>query len=314
VSAGIWSQSSRTRDRCGQRGQYVVTDCVPITVLVPTIGRPEQLRSCLRSILDGDRRPEEVLVVDQTLNDGTERVVADLPDLRARVLRSAPPGISRAMNQGLEHVRHDWVLVTHDDCTVDGAWVRTAASLSADARPSTILTGRVLPVGDPRAVPSTKTDLEPHDYTGERARAVLYPNNMLLPARDVLEIGGFDEMFTQAAEDNDLCYRWLKAGRRLEYRPELVVHHHDWRTRRQLVALCARYWYGTGQFYGKHMRLGDVAVLSHLADELRPLPRAYVRRIVRGRPQWPEYYPDGMLRGFPAGLWNGWRSARVRRR
>jgi len=43
----------------------------------------------------------------------------------------------------------------------------------------------------------------------------LYTNNAVMSRSAVLEFGAFDEDF-ETAEDNDLCYRWLKSGRRLD--------------------------------------------------------------------------------------------------
>ena len=46
----------------------------------------------------------------------------------------------------------------------------------------------------------------------------------------ILACGGFDERFTGAAEDRELCDRWRHRGGRLVYRPEAVVYHaHDLR-------------------------------------------------------------------------------------
>ncbi len=98
---------------------------------------------------------------------------------------------------------------------------------------------------------------------------VLFGNNMLLPVGGVVEIGGFDELFSAGAgEDNDLCFRWLRDGRRLEYRPELVVSHHDWRTPEQLESLYERYGYANGQFYIKHIRHANRRLFGDLVRAL----------------------------------------------
>ena len=73
------------------------------------------------------------------------------------------------------------------------------------------------------------------DYTGSITSGVLFPANMVFSRDALSEFGGFDERagLMLAAEDNDLCYRWLVDGRSLRYEPELVVWHHDWRSRRR---------------------------------------------------------------------------------
>jgi GT2 family glycosyltransferase len=288
-------------------------DRVAVSVVVPTIGRHRLLRVCLQSIAACDALPDEVLVIDQSGDAETEHVVQEFRSLGVTQLQCRPAGIARAMNVALATARHKWLLVTHDDCTVDRTWIRTGAGLAAAAGPGTIITGRVLPAGDSSAVPSTKTDVEAHDYTGDRRWDVLYPSNMILPVPAVTAIGGFDELFEAAAEDNDLCYRWLKSGHRLEYRPELVVLHHDWRTRAQLDALYTRYWYGTGQFYAKHLYLGDLRVLRYLGRDLIGFGRARTSIwIRRKRDETP--YARPMLDGLPSGMLDGWRAVRRIRR
>ena len=95
---------------------------------------------------------------------------------------------------------------------------RRAARAPAD--PATIFTGAVSWWATSGAAPSTKND-DPEDYTGRRRWKVLYPDNMV-SRRGPSRRGAFDERFQHAAEDNDLCYRWLTPGRRLDYRPALV--------------------------------------------------------------------------------------------
>jgi GT2 family glycosyltransferase len=193
--------------------------------------------------------------------------VDEVGGARARVVPSHGLGVARARNDGLRAAASDVVLVTDDDCTVPADWASTGWRLSTTHR-GAIVTGRVLPVGDPRAVPSTKADPLPVDLSSERRGGWLFGNNMALPRDAVLELGGFDEHFgpNEAAEDNEFCYRWLRAGRTLRYEPSLVVEHHDWRSPEELRRL------GDGHFD----RLGD---RGGVADRWRDESRSARRRV-----------------------------------
>jgi GT2 family glycosyltransferase len=206
---------------------------------------------------------------------------------------------------GLREARHDLLLGTDDDCTVAPDWIgRAWAHLKAG--PGGIVTGRVLPVGDPRAVPSTRDDAEPRDYTGDLSCFPLFPNNMALNRLMALELGGFDEGLP-AAPDNDFCYRWLRAGNRLVYEPDMVVWHHDWRTSADLERLYVRYARGQGAFYAKHLRRGDFHMLRFIARDLIGGCRALASAAVRGRPRWTDPRRP-MLTAMPHGLVRGWRA------
>lgn len=280
-----------------------MTSPVAVSVVVPTIGRVKLLRACLESLFACVPAPAEILLVDQSQAADVSALAREYPRARLRRVESSRQGIAIALNIGLHSAQHETVLVTHDDCTVHSSWV--GASWNAMLiDPRAIVTGRVLAVGDPQAVPSTKDDLLPRDFKGEAEFGVLYPNNMALNRTAVLELGGFDERFTSAAEDNDLCYRWLRAGRSLRYEPDLVVWHHDWRSPQELEETYVSYWRGQGQFYGKHVRAGDLALLSFVARDFSAAARATASALVRGRPRWTDRR-RGVMRGLVPGLISG---------
>ena len=268
---------------------------------MPTIGRPRQLAACLESIAAGDRLPAEVVVVDQSGGGEVAAVVARFAQAGVRVVPSSERGVARARNLGLREAVHDTVLMTDDDCTVDPAWTTTAAQLMEPGA-KLMLSGRVLSPGDRRNVPAIRDDPAPRDYTGTLSYSALYTNNAVMSRSEVLDFGGFDEDF-ETAEDNDLCYRWLKAGRRLRYEPRLTVWHHDWRTPEQMMGLYAAYGRGAGRLYAKHLRHGDVRMLRFLARDVFGHLRALAPRGGRNaRAEADAREARGVLRGLPAGL------------
>jgi GT2 family glycosyltransferase len=190
-----------------------MTGTLPVSVVVPTVGRPRLLADCLGSISRCDPLPSEVLLVDQS----GEPAVADVAErFGARLVVLPQPNVARARNVGLREAREAVMLCTDDDCTVERSWVGTGHQL-LQRDPDRIVTGRVLfGGGDP---PSLREGETRQEHTGELRGDVLFTNNMAARPRDVLEVGGFDERFAAAAEDNDLCYRWLRAGRRLWFEP-----------------------------------------------------------------------------------------------
>lgn len=279
----------------------------PVSVVVPTLGRVEPLRGCLESIAACAPQAAEILVIDQSGDRSVRELVAEFAFAGARHLACPGRGVSRGRNLGIREATHEVVLVTDDDCTVAPDWIGVGWELivrESDA----IVTGRVLPVGDSGAVPSVKVDVIAHDFTGEVHAGALFPNNMVLLRTPVLAEGGFDQSFgpTEAAEDNEFCYRWLRAGHGLRFEPALVVWHHDWRTPEQLERLYVVYARGQGFFYAKHLRLGDLTMLRYLVRDLYWALRGTAAGLVRRRP--PGSDPRrGILRGLPGGFVDGWR-------
>jgi GT2 family glycosyltransferase len=275
---------------------------LPVSVVVPTIGRIALLRQCLESLAACEPRAAEILVVDQSKASEVGHTVAAFESAGGRLVPCADLGVSPGTNLGVHEAAHEVVCVTHDDCTVDPAWIGTAWKL-IDGDADQILTGRVLPVGDPEGVPSTRDDPEPIDYTGLDDYGALWPNDMVLGRSAFLAFGEFDKR-CEPAEDLDFCFRWLRAGNRLRYEPELVVWHHDWRSHDELVELYVRYWRGQGKFYGKHIRRGELVFLRLAARDLLYGARAMGARLLRGRPRWSDRR-RGVVRGLLPGLVEG---------
>ena len=295
-------------DQPGELGSTDSAVVAPVSIVLPTIGRPELLRACLDSLAGCKPSAEEIVVIDSSDDEAVAGIVADFGPAGARRIHCRTRGIGGAFNLGLREARHEVVLLTNDDCTVEPDWVeRGLRHASRDAH--TLVTGRVRPRGDPSVVPSTIDDPAEHEYSG-RPAFVLYTQSMALHRSVLLEFGGFDERIQPAAEDNDLSYRWLRAGRRIRYEPDFVVWHHDWRSREQLARLYVNYGVGQGMVYGKHLRYGDLLVARYLADAVVAGARGALARFIRRHPQNHVDPRLGFLRGLPVGFVRGWRLRR----
>jgi GT2 family glycosyltransferase len=281
-----------------------MSDGPPLSVVIPTIGRADQLERTLRSLVAGGAHAEEIVVVDQSAGAEVAELVDRYADAGARRVACAGRGIGLALNEGLRAARHDRVAVTHDDCTVAEDWVATAKAQLASV-PHGIVTGAVLAAGDdPEAVPSTIDDPVARDYTGTVHDGALFCNNMAFSRSAVLDIGGFDERLNPAAEDNDLCYRWLRSGAPFRYRPEMRVWHHDWRTPEQMRRLWRGYGLGQGLFYAKHLVRRDATMLRFIGRDLRVNLPVVARALLRRRrpADWAGEYLLGLAQGVGRGL------------
>jgi GT2 family glycosyltransferase len=279
-----------------------------VSVTVPTIGRPDSLRELLESLAECDPAADEILIIDQSDGNETADLVEQFAHIGVRRLVSHERSVGAARNDGLRAAHHETILITDDDCVVAPSWVAEGARL-ARTYTGHLITGRVLPGGDPRAIPSIRVDEEPEDYTGRMFCYVLFSNNMIANRSELLAFGGFDERL-KTASDNDLCYRWLRAGRPLRYEPSLEVTHNELRTHKQVERRYVEYWRGQGMLYGKHLRAGDFKVTRFLVNDLYQLMRATAGRVLKARPRWTDPR-RGMGRGLPAGLAKGILTFRV---
>jgi len=252
------------------------------SVVIPTIGRVDELETTLEALAACEPRADEIVIVDQSDDDRVAQLVERFAAAGAIRVESGGKGVALAANQGLEAASHEVVLFTDDDCTVERSWVKTGYDLLSRS-PECIFTGRSLPLGAADAVPTVATDEEARDYSGDLYCSVLVRSNMVGPRSALLGFGGFDARFLTSAEDDDLCYRWLKAGHCLRYEPTLVVWHRAWRDERAMRARYVQYGREQAWFYLKHIRSGDLLVTRFLLRDLRLGLRGSVAALVRGK-------------------------------
>ena len=246
------------------------------------------LADCVRSILAGDERPREIVVIDQSVDPNRE--VAELGDVdgcEVRYHHARSVGTSAARNHGIAIASQDLLVFTDDDMLVDAGWLRSFVAASRqDVRGAVILTGRVLETGrlEDTFAPSLEENPIPQTYAGRLSRDILYSNSMLV-SRPVFErIGTFDTRLGpgtpyHSAEDNDLSFRALEAGYVIRYVPEAVAYHRAWRSIREYRRLQWAYGVGEGAYLAKHMHLRD----RHMAKRLRNEIVAQVRVAVLGK-------------------------------
>lgn len=234
-----------------------------ISVVVPTFGRPQELRGCLEALakLDYPRERYEVVVVD----DGSDPPVdpwagAGEAGLRMRWLRQANAGPAAARNAGARAASGEILAFTDDDCRPASDWLPAIAA--ALARDSGALCG------------GTTTNALEHSACSVASHAIVdvalehlhargddlrfFPsNNLALRAEGFASIGGFDEAF-RTAEDRELCDRWLRAGRPLVRAPLAKVEH--------------RHVLSPAGFWRQHFGYGRGAYRLHRARSRRGAP------------------------------------------
>ena len=214
-----------------------------LSVVVPTLGRLDELSLLLKCLSLSDPKPHEILVVDGDPAgagaDVIERWQAKQPALPVEYLQS-PPNVSHQRNVGIERASGD-VLVFFDDDVFFGTALFAQIDKAFEDPAVVGITGRVI---EPRAtrrrvvahhsrlrrwIPGggrqgtfTRFGYPRYIYDLEETRAVRFmPGCFMCARRDAAASVRFDEQLT-LAEDEDFSYRLSQLGR-LEHRPEIVL-------------------------------------------------------------------------------------------
>jgi len=262
------------------------------SLIIPSRNRPELLLATVRSILEGDEIPTELIIVDQSdARDPTLTTLATDCSCEIRYLWTESVGVSRARNIGIAAAQHNILAFTDDDIAVTSTWFGALIRALLCAGPRGVVSGRVLPsIVQKRGgfVPSTKTDEDRSVYAGRVGEDVLFTNNAAMFRSAIDEVGKFDvrlgpgSVFSNA-EDNDLGFRLLEAGYRIIYVPEAVLYHRAWRDERDYLPLRWSYGRGQGAYYAKHLSLTDRYMLWRMLGHVKNHALGFIHRVRRQR-------------------------------
>jgi GT2 family glycosyltransferase len=239
----------------------------PITVVVCTHERPDELAACLDSLQAIDYPLFEVVVVDNAPSGDATRTIVERSPFRYECERR--PGLDWARCRGVRVARHDIIAFTDDDTQVDPGWLRGVARALED--PAVLaMTGRVLPLelSTPaqrlyeqygtgmcrgpdarRFVPQRMTWRELIE-----TQAVGVGANMAFRRRAFATIGEFDTALDAGtpaggAGDLDMFRRILRAGCEIRYEPGAIVLHRH----RRAVAELERQLRANGRSFGVYL-------------------------------------------------------------
>ncbi|WKU07181.1 glycosyltransferase family 2 protein [Micromonospora sp. HUAS LYJ1] len=324
-----------------RRRAEVLRDPPPITVVVCTRERPEELARCLDSLLAQPYPNFRVLVVDNAPTTDATRAVVARAASRGPVERIVEPrpGLSFARNRAVTAAPGEILAWIDDDEVADPHWLSEVARALADHPEADVVSGVIVPAEletDPQLwFESFGGHSKGRGYTPDvfspataARQSPLYPlppfgtgANMTFRPGVIERIGGFDTALgagtpAMGSEDTLAFTRVLLTGGTVVYHPAAVVRHYHRRDldglRKQLVG------YGTGltaAYTG--LVLTDPATLLPLLrlapTALRDLHRPEGPRLAGIGTEFPRELlaanRRGMLRG-PAAYLRGRRRAR----
>lgn len=225
------------------------------SVVVPTRDRPERLARCLTAIaaLRSPRGRFEVVVVDDGSAHSLESVVVPFRHaVRLTFVRQENRGPAGARNTGAERAKGRVLAFTDDDCQPEPSWL-LAIEAALATRTGSLVGGRIINGldDDPYATASQCLVSHLYDYYGGAHPSRFFcSNNLALPRERFHILGGFETSFRRpAAEDRDLCDRWLRQGYPMHYEAGAVVRHFHAMT--------------LGGFFRQHFRYGEGAFQLH---------------------------------------------------
>jgi glycosyltransferase involved in cell wall biosynthesis len=232
-----------------------MTDTLKVSVIVPVYNGANTVEACIQSLLalDYPEDHRELIFVDNASTDKTPEILSNYQP-KIRVASEAKRGPAAARNCGVRAARHEIVVMTDADCTVDRDWLRRLVEAFDD--PTVDLVGGTI---------LSKRPCNSIELFGERIhdhRMAIevwtppYVITMNWAARKsaFILVECFDEDFLRC-EDVDFAYRAFDGGVTFVFASEAIVYHENESTFRDLFYEGYLHGFYSVQAIKKHKRL-----------------------------------------------------------
>ena len=234
---------------------------VPVSVVICTRNRSHSLQKCIRSLINQNCLPQEIIVVDNApSDDSTFSITAQFPSvIYCKEMRA---GLDFARNAGAKKAASPIVAYVDDDVLVHPDWCYRVWEAFNDVTIGAV-TGLIIATS---LVTESQQIFEKHWGFNKGYKEILFDKNFLKSsAPKVWDIGAganmafrksileelnyFDERLDVGAAgcsgDSEIWYRMLLAGKIIRYAPTAVAYHAHRETIEQLHKQLFHYMRGS---------------------------------------------------------------------
>jgi GT2 family glycosyltransferase len=200
-----------------------------LAVIIPAFENPQEVRTCLRSIIEGDFRPGEVVVVDDGSESGAGDIAASCEEYGARYLRMAKnAGPAAARNAGARATTASVLLFLDSDVSVHPGTIGNVAERLAGRPELAAIFGAYddQPTA-PGAASGFRNLLHHYVHLHSAGPASTFWAGCGAIRRNAFEsVGGFREVYRRPSiEDVELGQRLHASGFPIELDPSIQVTH-----------------------------------------------------------------------------------------
>lgn len=285
------------------------------SVIIITYNRRKDLEECLNSLFNMSVEPYEVIVVDSSSTDGTEKAKDLYP---INFISIEERGITKARNKGISVAQGDVVAFVDDDVIVSRDWLKYLLKAYNGGRAHGV-GGRVMPHGTSKEyyIETKKIivgkvfddGLVISNFDAALPSSIevdfIYGCNMSFKKEALLRVGGFDENLKGNCfrEDTDVCLRLKKLRYKIVYQPKALVWH---KCKNKILDCESVYWYTRNHtyFYLKNIFPENKAKFPLFFYRLFFPPRDYIKRLgfqIELSPRFSVCALTGLIDGIKGG-------------
>lgn len=222
-----------------------------ISVLITTRNRAKILNQCLKSLVQQSRKPDEIVVVDNSSWDNTREIVESFKKFQVRYFFEKNIGIAYGRNRGLKEAKGEIFAFIDDDCTASKNWLKAIEKTFKRDKNIVGIVGRsknmfpknpyataeqcgfsywylkhIISLGKEEIL----QDGEIINFKNAAFRSSFFGKTKFDTG---LMMGQFSEEDTEIRER---LFRKLKSKEKIIYQPKVIISHRNRTTFRQLVS------------------------------------------------------------------------------
>lgn len=244
------------------------------SLIIGTLDRAEILGSCLESLLKQSYTDYEIIIIDQSSNDLTEKLIDNLQSEKVIYKRVSFKGLSRARNEGLKYARGDYLCLIDDDAYYNKDYLSNALSVISKGKDKKIIvSGYIFDTINNRDFATYSHSRNNLSLNTIQIIRTCPSAALIIPIQVMEECGAFDEKLGVGAEygageETDLLLRAIRRDYHVVY-SESVKLKHPYPVPERSPSIDnsnikMKYYYkGIGALYKKHLLLYKEYYLVH---------------------------------------------------
>ena len=208
------------------------------SVIVPNYNGIDLLRNCIISLLNHDRVPDQIIVVDDGSSDGSADIVRDEFPMVTLIALDRNTGFTGANNAGLNAATGDFLVLLNNDCIVEDGWLTALLGRMEDHNVAAV-TSSMRNIGDINVMDSAGGEIDWMGFSRDTGKGepaskhtafmeILYPcGGAVMIRRSALPDSSrlFWNRLFPYQEDLDLGFELQRSGWKVVFEPEAVVRH-----------------------------------------------------------------------------------------
>ena len=215
-------------------------DCVPVSVVIPNFNGLKYLKDCLDSVYGGEKRPLEVIVVDNASSDGSIEFIGENYPETILIKHTENLGFTGAVNHGIVRAAAPYIFLLNNDTVIESDCISKLYEAIRDKR-DVFSAGALMVSMDRPELVDNAGDLYnllgyPRSFATGKSKIDFYKNETkpvftacagaaLYSRRILNEIGLFDDRHFAYFEDADIGYRARIFGyKNISVRNAVVYH------------------------------------------------------------------------------------------